>query len=308
METSFKIQGVTMKFIFAIGTLCLALATTAQAAPVTVEGDFIRLGVSDSGALIDHATVTGIQFDPSGSGNFAGAIDYLTPGTPFAFYSLGVNGSFGTAGGFAFQNNPFGATTINLAPPGASPNILTSGGMFGGLSFTQVLSFDLSSRTIQARLTFTNVTGTGLANVTYAVGFDPDQDVNYPESEAFDTDNRINGQGAAASVTAIGPGLGYGITLANASGWANTFAGNRFGRETNPYILSAAGIDDGFGDTELTLGYDLGAFAPGEQKSIGYDYTLFVTQVPEPGILPLMFAGLLVIGLGRRKAGAAPRT
>lgn len=293
-----------MKALFAmtaLGALCLALGMPAQGAPVTVEGAFIRLGVSNSGALIDHTTTTGIKFDPSGSGDFSTPIDYLTPGTPFAFYSLGVNGDFRTAGGFDFDNNPFGATTVNLAPEGGSPSILTSGGMFGGLSFTQVLSFDLSSRTIRARLTFTNVSGTALDNVTYAMGFDPDQDIDYPESEAFDTDNRVNGQGAAASVTAVGPGLGYGITLANASGWTDTFAGNRIGRETDPYILAASGIDDGFEDTELTLGYNLGAFAPSEQKTIGYDYTLFIAEVPEPGVLPLMFAGLLLIGLRRNR-------
>lgn len=292
--------------IAAHAALCAALAAPAWAAPVTVEGNFIRLGVSDSGALIDHTTFTGIQFDPTGSGNFSGAIDYLTPGTPFAFYSLGVNGAFDTAGALAFGNNPFGATTVNLAPPGASPNILTSGGMFGGLGFTQVLSFDLSSRTIQARLTFTNISGTALENVAYAVGFDPDQDIDYPGSEAFDTDNRVDGQGANASVTAIGPVLRYGITLANTSGWANTFASARNDRETNPYILAGSGVDDGFGDAELTLGYNLGAFAPGEQKSIGYEYALF-TAIPEPGVLPLMFAGLLAIGLGRSKAGALLR-
>lgn len=293
-----------MKRLLAItaqATLCLALTATAQAAPVTAEGNFIRLGVSDSGALIDHTTSTGIQFDPTGSGNFSGAIDYLTPGFPFAFYSLGVNGEFRTAGGLEPQNNPFGATTINLAPAGASPVIVTSGGMFGGLGFTQALSFDVSSRSIQARITFTNMGDAALENVVYAVGFDPDQDVDIPGSEAFDTDNRVNGQGAAASVTAIGPVLGLGITLANSSGWTNTFAGNRLSRVTNPYLLATEGIDDGFGDTELTLGYNLGDFAPFEQKTIGYDYTLFAT-VPEPGILPLTVAGLLLLGVARRRA------
>lgn len=294
-----------MKCLLPLAALCIALAAPAApalAAPVTVEGEFIRLGVSESGALIDHTTFTGIQFDPTGSGNFTNGVDYLTPGTPFAFYSIGVNGAFATAGGLNFENNPFGATTINLAPPGASPYIQTSGGMFGGLGFTQVLSFDLSSRTIQARLTFTNVSGSALENVVYAVGFDPDQDINLPGSESFDTDNRVNGQGAEASVTAIAPLLRFGITLANTSGWEATWASNRNDRETNPYILSSFGVDDGFGDTELTLGYNLGTFAAGEQKSIGYDYTLFVAQVPEPGMLPLMFAGLLLLGARRRRA------
>lgn len=292
-----------MKPLFAISALavlCVALAAPAQAAPVTVEGRYIRLGVSNNGALIDHTTTTGIKFDPSGMGDFSVPIDYLTPGFPFAFYSLGVNGNFQTAGGLTVDNNPFGATTFNLTPDGGSPYILTSGGMFGGLSFTQVLSFDLSSRTIRARLTFTNVSGMALDNVAYAVGFDPDQDIDIPGSESFDTDNRVNGQGAAASVTAIAPLTRYGITLANATGWADTFASNRADRQTNPYILAASGIDEGFGDTELTLGYDLGAFAPSEQKSIGYDYTLFIAEVPEPGILPLMCAGPLLIGIRRR--------
>ena len=91
------------------------------------------------------AIVARASLCPTGSGNFSSAVDYLTPGAPFAFYALGVGGAFGTAGGLEFGNNPFGATTINLAAAGASPNIVTSGGLFGGLGFTQVLSFDLSS-------------------------------------------------------------------------------------------------------------------------------------------------------------------
>lgn len=283
--------------------LCLSLCAPALADSVTVQGNFIQLGVGNNGALIDYTTFTGIKFDPTGSGNFSGPIDYLTPGTPFAFYSLGVNGNYRTAGGFDPDNNLFGTTTINLTPAAGQPFVLTKNGTMDGLQFTQVIAFDADARSIHATVTFKNISGSTIENVAYAVGLDPDQDITYPESEAFDTDNLIGGQGAAASVTAIGPGDGYGITLANTSGWANTIASIYFPAPwpTDPYLLSRTFRNDGFGDNTINLGYDLGSFAVGQEKTIGYDYTLFVSPVPEPQVMAMMLCGLCLLGRKARR-------
>jgi hypothetical protein len=283
--------------------LCLGFCLPAVAASVTVQGDYIQLGVGNNGALIDYTTFTGIKFDPTGTGNFSGPIDYLTPGTPFAFYSLGVNGTYRTAGGFDPGNNLFGTTTIDLTPAAGLPFVLTKDGTMDGLQFRQVISFDADSRSIHATLTFKNISESRIDNVVYAVGLDPDQDVTYPESEAFDTDNLIRGQGAAAAVTAIGPGNGYGITLANTSGWADTIASIYYAAPwpTDPYLLSRTFRNDGFGDNSINLGYDLGSFDIGQEKTIGYDYTLFVSPVPEPQVVAMMLCGLCLLGRKARR-------
>lgn len=283
--------------------LCLAFSIPAAADSVTVQGNYIQVGVGNNGALIDYTTFTGIKFDPTGSGNFSGPIDYLTPGTPFAFYSLGVNGSYRTAGGFDPDNNLFGTTTVDLTPAAGMPFVLTKDGTMDGLQFKQVISFDADSRSISATVTFKNISGSTIDNVVYAVGLDPDQDITYPESEAFDTDNLIGGQGAAASVTAIGPGDGYGITLANTSGWADTIA-TIYRAEpwpTDPYQLASLFRNDGFGDNSINLGYDLGSFAVGQEKTIGYNYTLFVSPVPEPQVVAMMLCGLCLLGRKARR-------
>jgi hypothetical protein len=91
-------RGTAVKNILRSAVLSAITALSAQSAmaDVTVSGDYLKFGVGNNGSLIDF-TITGLQFDPTGSGNFAGAPDFLTPGSPFAFYSVGVNGMYDTA-------------------------------------------------------------------------------------------------------------------------------------------------------------------------------------------------------------------
>jgi hypothetical protein len=278
----------------AIVTACLMAGSQAAVADVTVTGSFVKFGVNNGGSLIDHTTQTGIQYDPTGTGNFNSAADMLTPGTPFAFYSLGVNGDYGTAGAGSGAN-PFSSVTGNFAA-GNNTFTITSGGTYQGLAVSQVISFDLTSSVIHTNVVLTNISGATLNNVSYAVGLDPDQDaVDYN----YSTTNTILGQGADAAVQAAG--TSYALTLRNTSGWDAT-ASISPDWSINPYVLSGASGANGYGDSTISLGYGLGALGAGEQFSIGYDYVLTPTApVPEPTTWLMMLAGLGLLGAAARR-------
>lgn len=276
--------------------VCLLAGSQSVLADVTVAGKYVKFGVNDGGSMIDFNTFTGIQFDPSGTGNFTSGIDFLTPGIPFAFYSLGVGGTFAAAGaGFGF--NPFSSVTGSYNA-GNNTFAITSGGHFAGLDIAQIISFNLDSALLHTSVVLTNTSGHTLNNVAYGVGFDPDQD--QPATAA--TINTILSQGSDAALMATGPLSGLAITLRNTSGWAAATASVRADWLTDPYRLGNELVDDGFSDSTLNLGYLIGPMAAGEQFALGYDYVL--GAVPEPAGYATLLAGMGLLGaLARRRRG-----
>lgn len=277
-------------------TACLLMGAQAAMADVTVTGNYVKFGVNDGGSLIDFGTFTGLQFDPTGTGNFSNGVDFLTPGTPFAFYSLGVNGSFSTAGGGS-PANPFSSVTGSY-DAGNNTFAITSGGMYRGLEIEQVVSLNLNSNVLHTSVVLTNRSGGSLANIVYGVGLDPDQDYN-PHG-TYHTANTILAQGSDAAVRAVGPVSGTAITLRNTSGWAATNASIQSPWNVDPYALATQLRDDGFGDHAIALGYQIGPMAAGEQFALGYDYVL-TSPIPEPASYLMLMAGMGLLGLAARR-------
>ena len=267
-------------------------------ADVTVSGDYLKFGVGDNGSLIDFATFTGLQFDPTGTGNFAGKPDFLTPGIPFAFFSLGVNNSYLVAGGGG-SNNPFSSVTGTLNNAGTT-YVITSAGTYSGLNISQILTFDRNSSVIHTEVLLTNRSGHTLNNVVYGAGLDPDQDVAMFGN--YSTINVINDQGMNAEVMATGPNSGLSITMTNTSGWSAVASVSNW--DSNPYNLSGAVVNYGNGDYTIGLGYKFGNVANNQQVAIGYDYTI-AGPVPEPGTYAMLLAGLGAVGaIARRRKQA----
>lgn len=283
----------------ALAAACL-LGSQAALADVTVTGSYVKFGVNGNGSLIDFAGETGIQFDPTGSGNFDAGRDILLPSVPFAFYSLGVVGIYTVAGaGSAF--NPFSDVTGSHAIDGKVATI-ASGGIFASLAIDQVISFDLASNVIRSSVVLTNTSGTTLTGIVYGVGLDADPDYR-PDGE-LGTTNTILGQGTGAAVRAAG--TDYAITLRNTSGWAAT-AGVRADWSIDPYALAGSAPDDADRDSTINLGYVLGTLDAGERVSFDYEYVLTsmasilpVAPVPEPQGWLAMLAGLGLLGAAAR--------
>lgn len=267
-------------------------------ADVTVAGDYLQVGVGHNGALINFVDNLGLKFDPSGTGNFTSAPDFLIPGSSFAFYSIGVNNVWDSAGAGS-SYNPFNTTTSDVIASGTA-FIISSGGTYQGLKVSQTITFDLDSNVIHTSVVLKNVSGGTLNNIAYAVGFDPDQD--YDGFGSYDTANSILSQGVGAEVKATGTSTGYSVTLSSTGGWSAlaTVYGPGYW-QTNPYLLSGTANDDGSGDGVVSLGYHFNSLANNKEINIGYDYILTANPVPEPASYGMLLAGLGLLGWANRR-------
>jgi len=254
--------------------------------------------VGDNGALIDFTTFTGLQFDPTGSGNFAGQPDFLYPGSPFAFYSIGVNGMFDTA---QYGVNAFGSATSSMTLAGTT-YVATSAGAFNGLDISQTITFNTATNILHTNVVLTNTTNHTLNNIAYGVGFDPDQDVN--GHGVYATDNQILSQGVGGSVQATGIYTGYTIKLSSTGGWSAD-AGVYLPWETDPYTLATAVTGNSYSDSSIALGYNFGNLGKGKQISIGYDVAISAAPVPEPETYAMLLAGLGLVGVAARRRRSA---
>lgn len=271
---------MSFKFKLLTGVAALAIAGSAVA-DVTLTGDYITLGVSNGGQLINHSTSTGLQY--SGS-------DFLFPGTPFAFYSIGVGGAHDVSGGYGYGNNPFGVTTIDLSGGVGSPYSLSMGGVAYGLSFTQTISFAKTDKTVLVNVSFTNRTSSAISDAVYAVGIDPDQGI--ATGDGYYTANTTTNSGALAKVTAVANN-GLSITMEDVGHSSESFASVSSGWSTNPYDLLTHG-NDGNGDYTIALAFNLGTINAGQTVNIAYTYT--VSAVPEPETYGMLLAGLGLMG------------
>ena len=277
-------------FLLALA-LTLAFTGAAQAASFVLSGNFLNVGVSNSGGLIDDAFTAGINFDPNGGGAYTAA-DFLRPGTPFEFYSIGAGGAWATAG--YSSGNTFAATSSNTTVLPTLSAATTSGAFTvdgASLIFTQNIFFDVNAKAINFSFDILNAGTTPAVDVVFARGLDPDQDVNV--GGPFYTINTLG----AGFVSAFGPVSGYTITIKDLGGGG--VPGISAAWSQDPYLL-LTGPNDGNGDNTINMAWRIGTLDPGRSYEIDFQYV--VSAVPVPASLVLLGSGILgLMGIGLRR-------
>jgi hypothetical protein len=302
-----------------LAVLGLTVASVASAAPVTLTGLFVNVGVSDSGTMGSNgATDPGMQHDPTGTGTFSSTRDYLTPGTPHE--SFAVNS---VQTGFEVNDNsgggPFGFSSPVLNAFGGYDNAAVwTGGLAGLLEIENQYYFNDGDERVNVRTTITALAD--LTNLSFGRSVDPDPDVN--EFGTFVTDN-TRGTGSIAVediVTSRGDVSGRFLGLLNLSG--NTYAHNTgisgfccSADDPNNVLAGYGATNPGNdeGDFGLQMAWAIGNLLQGQSAVVTYAYVfgdniedvvIDPQPVPEPGTIALMGLGLIGIGAAARRRNA----
>jgi len=320
---------ITRYLTIAAGAAIALSVQQANAQNFVLDGQTLLVGVNQGGSIVEYGLAgptptspfIGIQYDATGTGNYSKGYDFITPGNPYQYYAVGVNGGY-VQNSYDNGNN-LGMTTTNTSTAGTLQTTST-GGKYAGLGVSQTLTFQNSgagSGIIAYNVMLTNTTSGTLNNVAYSTGLDPDQDVyfdgNYATANYIASRNYLYATGLATAWT-----IGIENTSATYTptgtwifngGWDN-------GTDVNPYTttygelypgLVGAGSD--YGDYTINMDWQLGNLAAGQSIDLTYDYVIAGTPALASSSLGIGSApdvssalglfGLALVGLGtlRRK-------
>jgi len=148
---------------------------------IFLENRYIATCVSSDGTFGNGSERLGMTFNPDGTGTVLSP-DYLQPGTPFEFFSVGFNGSSYT------NNNRNGGEVVlpqDNIPIVSLQALNRTSNIHGGaiikskidnLEITQEYTLDPNSREIIIRVELYNRGKSAIEKLFYARGIDPDQD------------------------------------------------------------------------------------------------------------------------------------
>ncbi|MCR4287874.1 MAG: hypothetical protein NUW09_07665, partial [Deltaproteobacteria bacterium] len=262
-----SVKGIAAIVLFASFIALTAFSGMAGAATFILEGNVLRVGVSNTGGLIDDGFTVGIDYDKDGTAAWT-TYDFLKPGSPFEFYSIGVNDLLDTTGYSNRSMDAFGATSTNTSSGSALAALTT--GSFNGLDGTQVMTFLKDSGVIDFTITLRNSTEGTMTNLAYARGLDPDQDVYAGGGNSTTNDiplpNLVTASAATTNWTiGIKDVSGGGVPSVD-SGW-----------DQNPYNLFIP-HNDGNGDYTINMAWQRASLATGESWVIKFQYIIDDTK------------------------------
>ena len=237
--------------------VAMVISQTAMAQTATVDGtsgmgilqnEWVKAGVNTNTGTLGSGggTSPGLLFDPTGTGTFNAAYDYLTPGSPFDGFSLKVdsdnktNNNTGSVGITKTSGLTLSNSNTTLSWAGAST--------YAGNSWTVNNAYTLTPTKPYIDITSTIVAGGAASTVYFAKFIDPDSQGKPGDSSS--TDN-VLGYGAIpktnvafseATVSRYALGLysaGSNVT-AGVNGW-NTDAASYNGTSYYEPLLDASG-------------------------------------------------------------------
>lgn len=244
------------KILLLVLTLTLAFTGAAQANFV-LSGNVLDVGVSNSGGLIDDNFNAGIIFKATGA-------DFLRPGSPFEFFSIGESGAVLTSG-YAL-GNPIPLTSSNTTVlPTLSAVSFNGAFALGGstLIYTQNVFFDVNASAINFSVDILNAGTAATSGLVYARGLDPDQDVFV--GGGFSTINTV----LADRVRAFGPVSNLAIEIVDLTGGGVPTVDAFW--NTNPYALLVP-HNDGNGDYAINMAWEIPSLLPGNSYEIDFQY------------------------------------
>jgi len=259
----------------------LLMGTSAIAAPLVLEGNYVKIGVNDAGTVGSGGnTSPGILYDSTGTATFNPAYDYLTPGSPFEGWTVKGIDTDGTTVLFNYGNNNASYASVNVI---TGTLVDYSGVSYRGLTFDNravwsgsVTEFDIEHDyrfndnqqfvDINTRLEFKmNVPTLYFGRFT-----DPDA-----RAAAGDSSQTLNVRGYAGGVPATNVVLSealaskYALGLFTAATNSNT--GISAGWTTDP-IDYYNGVDDGDGDYTIGMAFMFSGINTGDIINIQYAY------------------------------------
>ena len=258
----------------------LLMGSSAIAAPLVLEGNYVKIGVNDAGTVGSGGnTSPGILYDSTGTATFNPSYDYLTPGSPFEGWTVKGIDTDGTTVLFNYTNN-----NTNVASPNITGTLVDySGVSYRGLTFDNravwsglVTEFDIEHDyrfndnqqfvDINTRLEFKmNVPTLYFGRFT-----DPDA-----RAAAGDSSRTLNVRGYAGGVPATNVVLSealaskYALGLFTAATNSNT--GISASWTTDP-INYYNGVDNGDGDYTIGVGFMFSGINTGDIVNIQYAY------------------------------------
>ncbi|MEG3767246.1 VPLPA-CTERM sorting domain-containing protein [Alteromonas sp. 14N.309.X.WAT.G.H12] len=302
--------------------------TTATAAPVFMQGDYLWTQVSDDGTLGDYTNSPGLIHDPTGTGTFDTATgDYLSPGIPFEGFGVSAD-QFSTVGNRNSSSDSVSQVSITDLSGGTFDNHVRWVGTADNGMFDIVHDFFFNDSDENVNISTVITATTDLTGVSFSRAIDPDPD-NYSGGSAATNNERgldLNNDGdyddageLSQSDFISASGVISGLTIGMFSDSAYTHNTGIVGDccsvidpasylSGGDYAAVAFGYDSS-ADNGIGLGFEIGDLTAGESVSISYAYvfgdTVGTVDIPDdPTTSVPLPASVFMFGMGLMGLGA----
>ena len=269
----------------------LLMGTSATAAPLVLEGNYVKIGVNDAGTVgSGNGTSPGILYDSEGTGTFNPSYDYLTPGSPFEGWTIKGTNADGSELFHHINNN---ASYANLNP--VSGTLLDKSGVeFKGATYhnraywsgeTDNFKIDHDYRFNDGQQFVDIQTDIELKVAVPILWFGryTDPDAQAAAGDSSSTLNTLGYSGIPATNVVFSEALASKYALGLFSGAASGIgAGISNVWSTDPYTYYS-GTNDGDGDYTIGLGFKFEGLSAGDIVTIQYAY-IFGPSAFEAGL------------------------